>query len=94
MVPPFEQAAFAMKPGDLSQPVKSPFGYHLIKVEAKESKTFEEMKPDIEKRLRPEAAQKAMETLQKQTKVDYDPTFFGLPSSTPIVPSPQPGLGK
>ena len=78
MVPTFEQAAFAMQPGDLSEPVKSPFGYHLIKVEAKESKSFEEVRPELERRMRPEQAQKALEELQKKTPVVLDPDFFGI----------------
>jgi parvulin-like peptidyl-prolyl isomerase len=78
MVPTFEQAAFAMQPGDLSEPVKSPFGYHLIKVEARESKSFEEVRPELERRMRPEQAQKTVEELQKKTSVVLDPDFFGI----------------
>ena len=76
MVPSFEQAAFALQPGDLSEPVKSPFGYHVIKVEAKESKSFEDVRPELERRMRPEQAQKALEELQKKSQVVLDPDFF------------------
>jgi peptidyl-prolyl cis-trans isomerase C len=76
MAPPFEQASFAMKPGDISDPVKTQFGYHIIKVESKESKTFEEAKPDIEKRLKPEMTQKAVEDLVKKANAVMDPEFF------------------
>jgi len=36
MVPQFEQAAFSMKPGQISEPIKTDYGYHLIYVEAHE----------------------------------------------------------
>ena len=31
MVADFDKVAFAMKPGELSEPVKSPFGWHVIR---------------------------------------------------------------
>lgn len=87
MVPPFEQAAFAAKVGEVTEPVKSPFGYHLIKVEAHYTKTLAEVRPDIEKKLRPALAQQAVAELRKSTTVQLDDSFFG-PSAPPAIPGP------
>jgi parvulin-like peptidyl-prolyl isomerase len=79
MVPEFEQAAFSIPVGQVSEPVKSKFGYHLIKVEQHETKTFQEVRPDLEKKMGPELARNALENLQKQVAVTYDDSFFGPP---------------
>ncbi|HEY1337468.1 MAG TPA: peptidylprolyl isomerase [Bryobacteraceae bacterium] len=76
MVPTFEQAAFALKPGELSEPVKTQFGYHLIKLESKETKSFDEVRPEISKKLQPAETQKAVEALRNSTPVVFDPDYF------------------
>jgi parvulin-like peptidyl-prolyl isomerase len=86
MVGPFDQAAFALMPGQLSEPVKSQFGYHLILVEKHETKSFEEMRPDIEKQLLPGLAEKAVEKLKSQTPVMIDEEFFGPAKLPEIAP--------
>lgn len=54
MVPEFEQAVFALKIGELSEPIKTQFGYHLIRVEAIEPsviKSFDEVKESIKSKI-------------------------------------------
>ena len=54
MVPEFEEATFAMNVGDVSEPVKTQFGYHLIKLEAKNAPSipaYEEIADKVEKTL-------------------------------------------
>lgn len=54
MVPEFEEAAFSMEEGEISQPVKTQFGYHLIKLVSKKESSlipYENLKEQIEKHL-------------------------------------------
>jgi peptidyl-prolyl cis-trans isomerase D len=51
MVPEFEQAAFSMAPGEIRGPIKTQFGYHVIKLMAKNparTKSFEEARPELQ----------------------------------------------
>lgn len=54
MVAPFSAAAFALEPGQISDPVKTQFGYHLIKVEEKKAPgpiAFDEIKDRLQQGL-------------------------------------------
>lgn len=77
MVPPFEKAAFALPLNQISEPVKSQFGYHVIKVEERTSKTFEQAKPDLEKQLGPQLTREALDNIRKQAQVTIDDAYFG-----------------
>jgi peptidyl-prolyl cis-trans isomerase D len=68
MVPEFEQAAFAMKPGEVSDPVKTSFGYHIIKVEKNQpaaTRPLAEVRTEIEDQLKWQKAQQQAETIAK-----------------------------
>ena len=61
MVPAFEKAAFSLKEGEVSDPIRTNFGWHVLKVEERRSvgvTPYEEMKPKLEAQLRQQKTEK------------------------------------
>ncbi|TVP76895.1 MAG: hypothetical protein EA352_04765 [Gemmatimonadales bacterium] len=52
MVPPFEEAAFALEPGDVSDIVESQFGLHVIRLEERDFPDLEDVREDVREQLR------------------------------------------
>jgi peptidyl-prolyl cis-trans isomerase C len=72
-VQPFAEAALALAKGQVSAPVQTQYGWHIIKLEdTRELKVpaFEEVKPNIEKRLQQQSIQKAIEELRSKAKIE------------------------
>ena len=77
MVPPFSEAAYALQPGEVSSaPVKTDFGWHVIKVEDRRMKpppTFEEMRVELRNALSDEAVDAILTELRGRATISITP---------------------
>lgn len=79
MVPAFEKTAFALKAGEVSAPVKTQFGWHVIKVTARTdgaTRPFEAVKEDIRRELTSELINALLKKLQDDATIEIkDPAY-------------------
>lgn len=85
MVKPFDDAVFAMKPGEISNVVETEFGYHIIRLDAVrggEKKPFEAVRAEIDDEVRKQLAQKRFAEVAEQ----FTNTVYEQPDSLqPVV---------
>jgi parvulin-like peptidyl-prolyl isomerase len=87
MVPEFEKAAFEQPVGVVGDPIRSAFGYHVIQVQERGARTFEEVKNELAQSQKQAGTQKALEELKAKTSVTIDDAYFG-PANAPARPAP------
>jgi peptidyl-prolyl cis-trans isomerase C len=82
MVPEFSKAAFSLKTGETSAPVKTDYGWHVIKVEDRKqggAQPFDQVKAGIKAVLMRKKVQDAVSNLRKQAKIEIvDPDLKKL----------------
>lgn len=69
MVPEFDEAIAKMKVGEVSEPIQSSYGYHVIKLEDKKELAYEDVKPQIEQKVQQEKFTEYIQDLQKKSKI-------------------------
>jgi peptidyl-prolyl cis-trans isomerase C len=77
-----------LKAGEISEPVKTAFGYHLVQVQERSTADFDKVKGDLEKELQNQAAAQTVRALREKATVKFNPDYFGAPEASPAADAP------
>jgi peptidyl-prolyl cis-trans isomerase C len=77
MVRQFEEAAFRLAVNEVSEPVKTQFGYHIIQVTKHDTKSLADATAEITEKIGPDMAQKGIDAIKNKTTITFDQAYFG-----------------
>jgi len=84
MVEPFETAAYALEIGEISQPVQSDFGFHVIQLLGKEVRALSDQQWDA---MKQQAFSKFIEDAKAEIKIEKKDVWASVVPSTPTIPA-------
>lgn len=80
-VPEFEQAVFTLPINQVSEPLKTQFGYHLIQVQERGTLEFDKVKADLEREKATDLATQQIKALHDKAKITLSDSYFGAPAA-------------
>ena len=80
MVEEFEKAAFAAKPGEIIGPIRTQYGYHIIKVDSHETTPFSQVKDQLEKTERNRVVKETLDAMKKNANATFNDAYFNPPA--------------
>lgn len=94
-VPEFEQAADVLEVKEVSDPVQSQFGFHVIRVTDRRARPFEEVRDEIEQQLagtiRDDAWQEYLEDVYADAEVKVNPRYGEFDVASQLIVDPSAG---
>lgn len=106
-IPEFENAVFTQPLNQVSEPLKTQFGYHLIQVQERSTIEFDKVKADLEKEKASEIATEQVKALHDKAKIVLSDSYFGpatppesagakavpgTPAIKPVAAAPKPAV--
>lgn len=94
MVDEFEKAAFGAKPGEVVGPVRTQFGFHLIKIESHDTTPLGEVKENLEKEQRQKQVQETLDAMKTSLKPTFSDAYFNPPAPKAEAPKAEASTPK